>query len=200
MNRIWKQDRSWSGVEFCRRDELLPLISSFDFVLDIHSVPDGDFCAGITAPHLAGEISKWCNAPYILLWATEGAVIGPMIGKWGKWFGLEAWNHLSDLSLDRAWENTLRFLQYTAIINVLDNMPVAKQRVFQFKKEILPESNWFLFIEQTEEFHPISPNAIYAIDGTKVLRNLSPGTLFTWIRNEYAKKWKSAGFIFEEVC
>lgn len=156
-----------------RVDELRPLLSTFDVLLDLHSVPVGDEVIGIADARAAQVARRVFDAQSVLLEKDTGAT-GSMAAivhrAGGEGFGLECGNHVSRAAFERAMSNVERFLAYAGAIDA--PIPeVAAPDMFRFRNEIRPKHADFRFVRVFRNFDRVAPGETYATEAGGPLVN-----------------------------
>lgn len=202
MNRISNKKWLEKCYEFYRLQELKSIFSEIDVAIDLHSVPKGDDVIWLTDEKFLDSAKVFFDVENILVdnMGNTWALIWELIRNGKEAYGLECWNHLWENAMINGINNIMNFLQYFWSIEKFKYTSIFKrENIFQFFKEVVPETENFEYAQDFLWFTHISNNSYYAKDWDLEVINSDWENIYLWIVAKYFKKWVTAWFLFKKL-
>jgi succinylglutamate desuccinylase len=200
MNRISNKSHKKNSLEFKRFQELKTIFDEIDIAIDIHSVPKWNDLIWLIDKIYLENAKKFFDTEIILvddMWNTW-ALIWYFLRNKKEAYWIECWNHIDESWFNNWLKNILNFLSFFWFIDFRIVKNHSFPNIFEFFKEIIPQTDNFEFAEDYKWFTKIPKNKVYAMDGKLKLKNIYWNDIYVWIPMVNPKKWIWAWFLFRK--
>lgn len=200
MNRIWDDSYVEWSYEYQRREELKPILSNCDVVVDVHSVSLGEDILGIADENSLESAQIWMDVEKILVQSTQSSSLTAWCTRqWKMSFWLEAGNHISSQWKESWIRNIRNMLIYFGMINGAIERCSPNTETLEFLEEVRIHTDEFRYAEDFKSFNVLIPWQVIGHDWSRVIKNEYPFSVIYGIVAKSPKKWGGAGFLFKQL-